>query len=89
MNLPKRELSEVIENMIKEVPKEGHFLKVALEATRSSATYSSPEGMGMFWLETAGHLKDWFGTRTPDTFTDWEKRMIEVFNPEVNFNEEV
>jgi len=86
MKVPKRELSEVIENMLKEVP-DGIHLKNALSSVYDSSLYSSPEGMNTIWMETFNHLKNWFGDRIPEKLTDWEKRVIEIFNPEVNFNE--
>jgi hypothetical protein len=74
----KRELSEVIDEMTKVIPKDRSSLICQLNDIRSSAMFSPPEGMHTWWAELQTALIDEIGEPTEP----WQFEVAAIFNPD-------
>lgn len=80
-----RELTEVISQMLLEIPADGKGLSGALENCYSSAIVSSPEQMQFWWRETAMELEDFFcemdgEVKPPQLETgSWQERVFNIW----------
>lgn len=71
-----RYLVDVLNEILKIIP-EGEN-KAALEDNMSSAAFCAPEGMGLWWRESADSLADLFGDGIPKN--DWQFQAASIFS---------
>ena len=71
-----RELTEVIDEMIKHIPQAWEDLSKTLKGIRDSARFSPPEGMGMWWEQATEALEDEIGRPTES----WQMRVGAIFS---------
>lgn len=73
-----RDLVQVIDLMLAEVPAEEKVFRERLLDCRSSAAYSAPELMGCRWRATANVLLEELGAE-PKPEGTWQRRVKEVW----------
>lgn len=83
--IPKRHLAEVLENIVAQIPDEQEYFRESLDSTRSSATTAAPEMMHVWWRQAFTHIRDYFGNRSPESWQPWERKVVEIFNPEFKY----
>jgi len=73
-----RDLTKIIDLMIAEIPAGNDDFISNLKSNRTSVEYSSPETMGLRWETVAETLMDFIGI-DENSFTDWQKRIINIW----------
>ena len=73
-----RDLSEVIDSMVKLIPAEEEDFLDQLESYKQSYHYSSPEMRPTWWRMVAGALYEKFGDEPQEK---WQLNVLEVWNP--------
>ena len=71
-----RELPEVISELLPNIPDDYDGLRYSLKSIAESATYSPPEGQGMWWWQAASMLDYYVPTPT----SPWQLKVVEIFN---------
>lgn len=71
-----RDLYQVIERMVDEIPEDQEWLLNRLASHKTSVSYCPPESMGFWWNEVANSLAD----AIPEPKLWWELRVAEIFN---------
>jgi hypothetical protein len=78
-NAKGRELTEVIDRILAEIPSETHAsLRADLGAVRSSAAFAAPEVMGGWWRRAQDCLVQHVGV--PDPNVPWQVRVSRIFS---------
>jgi hypothetical protein len=72
-----RNLPNVIDQMLSEIPSGEVSLRAGLEDIIDSVMYSSPEGIGMWWRSTAELLHEEFGNHPPDD--GWQGKVVDIW----------
>jgi hypothetical protein len=70
-----RELNEVIEQILAEVPSDQEALVARLKSVHSSAMTAAPEMMPMWWRETAQLLSE----NLPMLEKEWQNKVYEIW----------
>jgi len=72
-----RSLYEVIDQIIKEIPKKEEGFIISLKSRRESALYTAPEVMSLRWGEVSTIL----GIYLPKKLTeDWHFKVVSIFS---------
>ena len=72
-----RNLPDVIEQMLFEIPTGEVSLRNGLEDIIDSIMYCSPEAIGVWWANIAGLLHEEFGDRPPDD--GWQGKVVDIW----------
>ncbi len=71
-----RNLTEVIQQMLAEIPASEESLKAGLRDVRSSAETASPEMMPFWWREAAQTLED---NIPQDAQEEWQNKLVGIW----------
>jgi hypothetical protein len=72
-----RDLKNVIENMMTEVPENEFDLICSLKSKQESVKFSAPELMDMWWQEVYDCLMYYIGENPKE---EWEYKVLSVFS---------
>lgn len=72
-----RQLDQVIDQMLAEIPQEEKDLREGLEHVKYKCGYRAPEMAKESWTEAAWMLADRFGGEDPDS--DWGKKIQAIW----------
>ena len=73
----KRNLAEVVAQMLAVIPESEEQLRAELERCRQSAVFTAPEIMSGVWRRAAEALNEHLGPRDPN---EWTSKVAEIFN---------
>lgn len=79
----RRNLIDVIDQMLAVIPATEVRLRLGLESSKQSAAYTSPETIGLRWIDAAERLQNAIGDDFDGIVTEngWKLQVMKIWNP--------